>query len=251
MTEKSISKKAEHVIQARKLARSMHSGVLSTVSLSVNGFPFGSVTPYLMTEAGDLVVYASDIAQHSRNMKADSRVSLCIHDASQSDSQASARLTFLANAQADAVDEATQHKYMSLFPQAKKYVQAHDFRFYLLKLERLRYIGGFGEIYWFSEHDWNVNLHSIAEQEAAIVNHMNLDHKDAMLDMVHSFTEHKSEEEKVNMLSCYAEGFHVMVNQKVIFIPFMQPLSEAYDARRAMVDLTHSARRNNLELAAG
>jgi putative heme iron utilization protein len=245
MTEKSIPKKTEHVIQARKLARSMHSGVLSTVSLSVNGFPFGSVTPYLMTETGDLVVYASDIAQHSRNMKADSKVSLCIHDASQTDSQASARLTFLANAQVDAVDGATQHKYMRLFPQAKKYIQAHDFRFYLLKLERLRYIGGFGEIYWFSQHDWNVGLHSIADQEAAIVNHMNLDHKDAMLDMIHSFTEFKSEEEKVEMLSCYAEGFHVMVNNKVVFIPFLHALSQKYDARKAMVDLTQKSRKHS------
>jgi putative heme iron utilization protein len=251
MAEQSISKKTEHVIQARKLARSMHSGVLSTLSLSLNGFPFGSVTPYLMTEAGDLVIYASDIAQHSRNMKADSKVSLCIHDASQTDSQASARLTFLANAQADAVDGATQHKYMRLFPQAKKYIQAHDFRFYLLKLERLRYIGGFGEIYWFSQHDWNVGLHSIADQEAAIVNHMNLDHKDAILDMIHSFTEFKSEESKISMLSCYAEGFHVSVNDQVIFVAFPQMLSSDYDARRAMVDLTGKARGQELALASG
>ena len=68
----------DHIFNARCLMRTQHTGVLSTVSLSLKGYPFGSVTPYWMTDNGDLILYASDIAQHSRNMKADSKVSLCV-----------------------------------------------------------------------------------------------------------------------------------------------------------------------------
>ena len=83
----------QHIFNARALLRQQHSGVLSTLSLSLKGYPFGSVTPYWMTEQGSLVLYASDIAQHSRNMQADAKVSLCVFDGAQDDSQANARVT--------------------------------------------------------------------------------------------------------------------------------------------------------------
>ena len=237
-----MSTKTQHIINARKLVRSMHSGVLSTISLSNKGFPFGSVTPYLMTEAGDIVIYASDIAQHSRNMKTDSHVSLCINDGSQDDSQASARVTVLAHAKPDDVDEATQAQYFELFPKAKGYVQAHDFRFYLLRVERVRYIGGFGEIYWFSQSDWRENLHILGQQSTGIVAHMNEDHQDALNEMLKHFTTLKPSNSGANMISCFADGFHVVLDKQVVFIPFLEPLSGQNDARKAMVDLVKVCR---------
>jgi putative heme iron utilization protein len=64
-----MSNKSYHINQAALLMRSQHTAVLSTHSVSMHGYPFGSVMPFLMTEEGNVVVYASDIAQHSRNIK--------------------------------------------------------------------------------------------------------------------------------------------------------------------------------------
>jgi hypothetical protein len=51
-----MSNKSYHIHQAALLMRSQHSGVLSTQSVSLHGYPFGSVMPCLMTEEGNLVV---------------------------------------------------------------------------------------------------------------------------------------------------------------------------------------------------
>ena len=237
-----MSNKAQHIHQARILMREQHSGVLATQSLSSKGFPFGSLTPYLMTEQGDLVIYASDIAQHSRNIKADSHVSLCVHDGAKKDSQASSRVTVLAYAQAGDVGKWLQRAYFAVFPQAKKYVEAHDFRFYLLTTERVRYIGGFGEIYWFSKEDWQAQVVSLEHQSKGIIKHMHEDHSVALAEIYNYTKRTEAEGGEVKILSCYAEGFHVQYQYEICFIHFFKPIEHHYDVRKAMIELTKASR---------
>ena len=239
-------KKQSHVYQARMLMREQHTGVLATHSLSVKGFPFGSIIPFMMTHDGNIVIYASDIAQHSRNIKTDNKVSLCVYNPTQHDSQASARVTILAQASWDAVSDVDKARYFSLFPQAIKYQNTHDFRFYLLDTTRVRYIGGFGEIYWFSKDEWVGNYANIASMEKGIIDHMHEDHLDALAQIVAQFEITKVDESHVSMLTVFPEGFHYL-NTRVAsktpqFIPFIGPITEHYSARNAMVDLTHRAR---------
>src|SRR6185436_5172720 len=84
---------------ARTLLLEESFGVLSTVSLDLPGYPFGSVTPYCLDRQCRPVVYISPIAQHTRNIMADSRVSLTVIEKSDSgDVQAHGRLTYIADA---------------------------------------------------------------------------------------------------------------------------------------------------------
>lgn len=238
-----MNKKNLHIHQANVLLRQQHSGVLATNSLSVKGFPFGSVTPFLTTESGDIVIYASDIAQHSRNMKADSKVSLCVHNAETDDSQANARVTVLGHAKPDAVSETLQQQYFRLFPQALKYVEAHDFRFYLISTERIRYIGGFGEIYWFSQQEWQDQRIDLSSQAPGAIQHMHEDHADALAEIVADTLKQNIEEGDVSMLSCHQHGFHYSVNNTTKgFIAFSRPISNEFSLRHAMVELTKGAR---------
>lgn len=245
-----MDKKTQHMHNASKLIRSQHSGVLSTLSLSLKGFPFGSVTPFLMTESGDIVIYASDIAQHSRNMKTNDKVSLFVHDINESDSQASARVTIVGNASVDSVDASLQALYFKLFPQAKAYVEAHDFRFYLINTHKVRYIGGFGEIYWFSQSEWSAIMYPVASSVDGAIEHMHTDHADALSQIVAHATHKNVKEGSVTMVSCFQHGFHYTTGlrslssqrtQSIKFITFMNPISDNYDLRHAMVDLTKSA----------
>lgn len=247
-----MDKKTQHMHNAAKLIRAQHSGVLSTVSLSLKGYPFGSVTPFLMTETGDIVIYASDIAQHSRNMKNNSQVSLCIYDGTESDSQASARVTIVGNAASDVVDASLQAQYMQVFPQARAYVEAHDFRFYLISTYKVRYIGGFGEIYWFSQDEWRSLMYSLADSVKGAIAHMHEDHGDALADIVGHQIQASVSDGEVTMLSCFQHGFHfrlkqsannTMLSYTMGFVPFVKPISEDYDLRKAMVDLTKIARK--------
>lgn len=244
------TKKMSHVYQARVLMRSQHTGVLSTQSLSMKGFPFGSTIPFMMTNNGNIIIYASDIAQHSRNMKSDAKVSLCVHDTTQDDSQASARVTVLSEASWDDVTESDQERYFRLFPQAVKYQNTHDFRFYTLQTVRVRYIGGFGEIYWFSKDEWMSDYADISSMELGIVEHMHEDHRDALSEIVGDIRKKTTSEHDIDMITVFPEGFHYESRQygaKVRdFIPFIEPITEHYTARKAMVDLTHKARRSSL-----
>jgi putative heme iron utilization protein len=160
---RSMGNKSDQIHQAALLMRCQHTGCLSTHSATMQGCPFDSVMPFLMTEEGSLVIFASYIAEHSRNMKKHNKVSLRVYDGKQDDSQASVCVTVLGTAEVDAVDDQLQDQYMALFPQAKSYVQAHDFRFFLISTERVRYIGGFGKIYWFSLDDWQSHMFNLAK----------------------------------------------------------------------------------------
>jgi putative heme iron utilization protein len=252
-----MSNKSHHIHQAALLMRSQHTAVLSTHSVSMQGYPFGSVMPFLMTEEGNVVVYASDIAQHSRNMRKHNKVSLCVYDGKQSDSQASARITVLGTAELDAVDDQLQDQYMAIFPQAKSYVQAHDFRFYLISTERVRYIGGFGEIYWFSLDDWQSHMFSLAKSAQGVIEHMHEDHGDALALIVAQQLKRPIKEGQVTMLSCYQHGFHYSytsdsangeVTTHIGFTCFKQPITKDNSLRHAMVMLTQQAK-TNVELS--
>lgn len=234
----------QHIFNARCLMRRQHTGVLSTQSLSIKGYPFGSVTPYWMTEEGEIILYASDIAQHSRNMKADPKVSLCVFDAEKDDSQANARVTILGEASVIGTECKEAEDYYRLYPQALGYKNAHDFQFYRIVPTRVRYIGGFGEIHWFKAEDWIYPTPAWLEHREGMVNHMHEDHLDAlalMLNHQHGLT---SDTGEVRMLSAVAEGFHVEYQKRVYFITYEQACLSEQSVRPAMVKLTHAARRS-------
>ena len=237
-----MSEKVDLAIKdARQLMRAQHSGILSTISVSVSGYPFGSVTPFMLTGNGDLVIYASDIAQHARNIKADPKVSICINDGAQEDSQASARVTVLGLAEADSVSDADIERYYRLFPQARAYVKAHDFRFYTIKTKRVRYIGGFGEIYWFAEDAWRNSFVDMSASENGAIEHMHDDHMDALQAIYADITGQHADSPQ--MLSIFQEGFHLSAGDKSWFVPYHQELAQPGDLRKAMVELTQHARR--------
>lgn len=232
----------QHIFNARALLRQQHSGVLSTQSLSLKGYPFGSVTPYWMTEQGSVVLYASDIAQHSRNMQADAKVSLCVFDGAQDDSQANARVTVLGEAEllGKSCDEA--QAYFQLYPQAEAYKQAHDFQFYRITPSRVRYIGGFGEIYWFKAQDWHYPTPAWQAQAGGMIDHMHADHADALALMLNLQHQQSAAAGEVQMLNVLAEGFHVRYSGKTFFIRFASACLAATSVRPAMVALTQAAR---------
>src|SRR5262245_52832421 len=86
---------------ARSLFLSRSFGVLSTISLDVPGYPFGSLTPYCVDRAGNPVIYTSFIAQHTKNFLADSKVSLTVVEAAtdSTDIQAYGRVTCIGDVQ--------------------------------------------------------------------------------------------------------------------------------------------------------
>ncbi len=167
---------------ASEFLRAHRYGVLATQSRSLPGYPFGSITPYVLGATGEPVIYISTLAEHTKNVAADPRVSLTVFDpADADDPQAGPRLTFLAEAHALTGDAAAaaSERYYRYFPAARAYAGTHDFSFYALRAVRLRFIGGFGKIGWIEPADVDL-ANPLAPVEGGIVEHMNRDHADAV-----------------------------------------------------------------------
>lgn len=134
--------------EARCLLRAHRYGVLSTLSQKFDGFPFGSITPYLVDHDGSLIILISTLAEHTRNIQQDSRVSLICHNQRDPHIQTQGRVTVVGHAQC-IEDKATAGKrYLCYFPEAQTYFDMHDFYFYRIRPHAIRYIGGFGRIHW-------------------------------------------------------------------------------------------------------
>ncbi|NOQ82079.1 MAG: hypothetical protein GQ548_06115 [Methylophaga sp.] len=136
-------------IDPSQFIQSQQYGVLSTHSLSESGYPFGSVTPYIISGNGDIAIFISHLAEHTHNIEANSKVSLTIFDPADADNPtAGARVTCLANAE-KADDETLLRKmYLEQFPQSEMILELPGFHFYLLKLTKIRLVSGFGQVKW-------------------------------------------------------------------------------------------------------
>ena len=136
-----------------KLIDQQSFGILSTYSVDVEGFPFGSVTPYSLTDDKHPLILISNIAQHTKNIIKDNRVSLMVlenlQDGTQ-DPQKHGRASILGRATPldSQADEAKYENYYQQFPESRAYQNTHGFQLYEIKPVRIRYIGGFGKIFW-------------------------------------------------------------------------------------------------------
>jgi putative heme iron utilization protein len=146
---------SDALADARQLWRSMDTGVLSTTSVAVAGYPFGSVVPYVTTPDGAPVIYISEIAQHTKNLRADPRACLTVVEFGD-DKQAGSRISVLADAAVVSADDRDQvaEQYFTRFPKSRRFSETHGFSFWVLKPRRVRFIAGFGKIHWIEPDDW-------------------------------------------------------------------------------------------------
>jgi putative heme iron utilization protein len=216
---------------ARRLLLEQSFGVLSTISLDVPGYPFGSVAPYSVDQQCRPVIYISTIAQHTRNILADARVSLTVFDSSggSDDVQARSRLTYIADARPVPKEEGdVQDRYFRYFPSSRQYEQTHDFAFFRLEPVRLRFIGGFGRIYWLEASQFMAANPFSPSQESRIIQHMNRDHSDAI--------KHYTGGDSAEMVGIDDQGFDVLKQSgsKVRFF-FERPVQNMEEARQALI----------------
>jgi putative heme iron utilization protein len=233
---------ATSIQQARKLFAAQSFGILSTISVKLNGFPFGSVTPYCIDGNGMAVVLISTIAQHTINIAKDNRCSITI--IREGDAiQANARICVTGHMEPLADDETeNKERYYANFPSSRSYHETHNFQFYRLQPISVRYIGGFGNIHWLEASDFNLDNPFHGAGENRVVSHMNEDHHK---DLVRYCSHYKgltiSAEDVVRMAGIDSLGFDVFVNDKKIRFDFEQPISTAMEAREAMVALSRGA----------
>jgi putative heme iron utilization protein len=158
---------------ARQLLRAHRYGALSTLSKKFDGFPFGSITPYLVDHDGSLLILISTLAEHTKNIQNDPRVSLITHNQEDSHIQTQGRITLVGTASLVAEREESGKRYLRYFPEAQTYFAMHDFSFYRIVPLVLRYIGGFGDIHWVKAEKYQVPSNTLCAEEDALLARIN------------------------------------------------------------------------------
>ena len=235
---------------ARKLMESERHGVLCTISREIAGWPFGSIAPYAISDSGDPILLISGIAEHTRNLRADSRSSLLIADsAAGEDPQAAARITLIGHCrEVEARDlDAVQGRYFERFPKSRVYLDVHDFSFFAIRIERARFIGGFGAIHWLDPAEIFPQrgvADPLAPFAADICNHMNTDHPEALVLYCKAFAHRETN--TARMTGVDSDGFNLEIpagnGGETVRIPFPHPVVTPEDARHTMIDMLRLAR---------
>jgi len=166
---------------ARRLIRSADRAALSTRLVGADGHPYGSLVLMACGQDAAPVLLLSALAEHSRNLDADGRLSLLIDGtAGHEDPLSGARLTVLGRAERTD-DPAARARFLARHPAAERYAGFTDFAVWRVVPERAHLVAGFGRIEWIAAADLMDRPEpGLAEAEAGIVEHMNEDHGDAL-----------------------------------------------------------------------
>jgi heme iron utilization protein len=166
-------------VAGRLLARCCTRAALAT---SLNGAPYASLVLVTVDHDATPLLLLSDLAQHSRNIAFDPRVSLLL-DATQDhpDPLTGPRLTLLGQA-GPADDPRCLARFVAHHPASAVYADFRDFRLYRVAVERGHLVAGFGRIDWIDGSDYRfaADAGALAVAEPEILGHMNADHADAI-----------------------------------------------------------------------
>ncbi len=139
--------------EARKIVRACRSGSLATTDRN-DGSPYVSFCAIASDYEGHIVFLFSDLADHTKNIAENGRVSLLCEQASQlSNPQAGPRVTLVGEME-KVSDEDACLLFMQAHPSAKMYAGFGDFNFYRLNVEKAHYVGGFGKAVWLDGADY-------------------------------------------------------------------------------------------------
>jgi len=233
----------EQAAAARDLLLRGQHVMLSTQSQELPGYPFGSVAPYCLDARGWPVVLISALAQHTRNLRADSRSSVVVMSGG-ADVQACARLTLVGDFHpVPSVEvEAIAGRYYRFFPQTRDHHKTLDFSFWVMHPLRARFIGGFGRIHWVPLERLIQHNPFAYEPEADIVTHMNTDHAEALrLYCAHArFALPKGV--LPTMAGIDSEGIHLRLGDHLERIAFESPITTPGQARLTLAAMAQAAR---------
>ena len=226
---------------AAVLLRESSEGVLSTISKKFEGYPFGSFTTFTTDRNRTVIIYASGLAQHTKNLVQNSKASLTIYNLKKNgDQQDSRRLTLLGDlVLADNQDDCKER--FSLFlPHSVNYHKMHDFSFYKLLINQARWIGGFGQIAWLKPEHWTDSKPKWLEREESIINHMNDDHSNSIISTLHAQIGVK--DTKAEMVAINTDGYYVRSNNELMFIKFHKCCTNLKDFKDELVKQAHENR---------
>jgi len=234
--------------RARTLMYLGRIGSLSTLSRKQPGFPFGSVMPYGLDDQGRPIFLISTMAMHTQNLQADPRASLLVtQEDAGGDPLGASRVTLVGKVLPLPESEVADARklYVSRYANSKYWVDFEDFSFYRMDVVDVYYVGGFGVMGWVSASEYDRSKPDpLADSMAEIIQHMNANHKEALVLLAREFARIESQE--TTMTAVDRLGFHVRLKtqdgMRGARIAFLREVSNPAETRKVLVEMVQQAR---------
>ena len=230
---------------SRTLVAANRMATLST--LTAEGYPYGSVVSFAADDHGQPVILVSEMAEHTVNARGDDRVSMLVVDTSgDGDPLGNARLTMVGRIELLEEPGELRQRYLEKHPYASYYADFTDFGFWRINVESVRYVGGFGHMSWVTSDGYaSADVDPLVMVAGPVVEHMNDDHRDANLMYVRVLAGLRdATDAKMVGIDRYGVTLtaETPVGPRMARVPFPEPLTEADQARPAVIDLLNEAR---------
>ena len=135
--------------------------------------------------------------------------------------------------------------YLARYANSQYWMDFEDFSFYRMEVVDVYYVGGFGVMGWVSDADYeHAKPDPLADATSEIIQHMNADHKDALILLARVFAGIESQE--ATMTAVDRLGFHVRVKtqdgMRGARIAFVREATNPAETRKVLVEMVQQAR---------
>ena len=229
---------------AKSLLRRSRQGALATL-MAGSGDPYCSLVNLASHPDGSPILLISGLAVHTKNILADSRVSLMLDERAAGDPLEGARIMLSGRAeQADAEKELLQRRYLNAHPSAEDFVSFKDFSFFRIRPTGTHLVAGFGRIVDLKQPERFLTDLTGAEDllaaEEGAVEHMNADHRETM--GLYATRLLGAAAGDWRCTGCDPEGLDMQHGQIALRLDFPERVTDGTSLRKMLVRLAGEAR---------
>ena len=222
---------------ARRLVRSATSAALTTV-MRRDGWPYGSLALTACDHDAAPILLLSALAEHSRNIAADARLSLLFDGSAGFEPRLGGpRVTLMGRAR-ESHEPRHRARFLARHAEAERYAGLGDFSFYRVEVERAHLVAGFGRVERLDGARILFDVSGAGELGAAegeIIAHMNRDHAEALTLYANALLGEGGA--GWTMTGCDPEGCDLRRGGRAARLAFEAPVSDPAGAREALVAL--------------
>lgn len=219
-------------------------------SLTAAGDPWASMVAYGLLEDGAPVLCVSDMALHGRNLATEARASIAIVTplAAGADPADSPRLTVAGRVErpSGTEDAAAKAAFRAAVPSASVFEDFDDFTRWVLRVESVRWVGGFAKMAWVEPADYAAAVADpVSPAAAPAVAHLNADHAGALLAMARRLGG-RGDASAAECMAADRYGLDLRAETpeglRPVRVEFADPIDAAGGLRAATVELARRAR---------
>jgi putative heme iron utilization protein len=231
---------------ARSIMRAADRATLGTVMRGDQpdaGGPYASLVLVALDQDASPLLLISALADHTRNIAADPRVSLLFDGTAGLEEPLTGPRVSVQGRAVRSEEPRHRARFLARHPGAAKYADFKDFAFYRVEIDRAHLVAGFGRIHWIAAQDLLFDTRgsgALAEAEPGIIAHMNADHADAV--QLYATRLLRQDGEGWRLTGVDPEGADLRLGGRVARLPFAQPVHDARAARVELVRLVKEAR---------